>query len=169
MTAIQAATLNVAKTFGRDRDFGSVEAGKIADINIIEGDPLKDVWMTQNVKMVVMNGQPVDTGFHADWRNPIPSPLPAYSIPWDIEISPVAVDQNTGPTVLKVKGKGMRRYHKVTLNGKELETRFVQGALEAVIPRVAIGNAGLYAVRVISPRASGGRSHPARLIVRFKD
>jgi hypothetical protein len=169
MTAIQAATLNVAKTFGKDGDFGSVEAGKIADLNIIEGDPLKDIWMTQNVKMVLMNGKPVDTGFHTDWRNPIPSPLPAYSLPWDIEISPVAVDRNTGPTVLNVKGEGMRRYHKVTLNGKELETRFVQGALEAVIPPAMIDSAGLYTVRVISPRASGGESHPARLIVRFKD
>ena len=28
MTAIQAATLNVAKTFGKDKDFGSVRAGK---------------------------------------------------------------------------------------------------------------------------------------------
>ena len=169
MTAIQAATLNVAKTFGKDKDFGSVEAGKVADLNIIEGDPLKDVWMTQNVKMVVMNGKPVDIGFHADWRNPIPSPLPAYSIPWDIEIAPLAVDQGSGPTVLKVKGNRMRRYHKVTLNGKELETRFVWGELEAVIPPPMIENAGLYAVRVISPRASGGESHPARLIVRFRD
>ena len=40
MTAIQAATLNVAKTFGKDKDYGSVEPGKVADLSIIEGDPL---------------------------------------------------------------------------------------------------------------------------------
>ncbi len=169
MTVIQAATLNVAKTFGKDKDFGSVEPGKIADLNIIEGDPLKDIWMTQNVKMVVMNGKIVDIGFHPDWKNPIPSPLPPYSIPWDIEISPLTVTQGSGPSVLKVTGNKMRRYHKVMFNGIELETRFVGGALEATISAAAIENAGLYTVKVISPRASGGESHPAHLIVRFKD
>ena len=63
MTAIQAATLNVAKTFHKDKDYGSVEPGKVADLSIIEGDPLKDIWMTQNVKMVVMNGKIVDHQF----------------------------------------------------------------------------------------------------------
>ena len=169
MTAIQAATLNVAKTFKKDKDFGSIEPGKVADLAVIDGEPLKDIWMTQNVKMVVMNGKVMDIDFHADWKNPIPTPLPPYSIPWDIEVSPLAVDQGSGPTILKVTGKKMRRYHKVTLNGKELETRFIrEEMLEAIIPTDAIENAGLYGVKVISPRASGGESHPAHLIVRFK-
>ena len=168
MTAIQAATLNVAKTFGKAKDFGSIESGKIADLAVIDGDPLKDIWMTQNVDMVVMNGKLMDIDFHPDWKNPIPTPLPPYSIPWEIEISPLAIDQNSGPTILKVAGKKMRRYHKVTLNGNELETRFIrEEMLEAIIPPDAIKNAGLYVVKVISPRASGGESHAAHLIVRF--
>jgi len=52
-TAIQAATLNVARTFKKDKDYGSVEPGKVADLSIVEGDPLQDIWMTQNVKMVI--------------------------------------------------------------------------------------------------------------------
>ncbi|MBI4524546.1 MAG: amidohydrolase family protein [Deltaproteobacteria bacterium] len=169
MTAIQAATLNAARTFGKDRDFGSVEPGKVADLSIIEGDPLQDIWMTQNVKMVVMNGKVMDTKFHADWKNPIPSPLPPYAIPWDIKISPRVLAQGFGPTVLKVIGKKMRRYHKVILNGDELETRFIGDELvEAIVPPEAIENAGLYCVKVISPRASGGESHPAHLIVTFR-
>jgi hypothetical protein len=87
MTAIQAATLNAAKTFKKDKDFGSVEAGKVADLAIVEGDPLKDIWATQNVKIVVMNGKVVDIGFHADWRNPIPAALPGHSVPKEIESS----------------------------------------------------------------------------------
>ena len=62
MTAIQSATINVAKTFGKDKDYGSVEVGKVADLSIIEGDPLDDIWMTQNVKMVVMDGKVIDIG-----------------------------------------------------------------------------------------------------------
>jgi len=37
MTAIQAATLNVARTFKKDKDYGSVEPGKVADLSIVEG------------------------------------------------------------------------------------------------------------------------------------
>lgn len=63
MVALQAATLNVAKTFKKDRDYGSVEPGKVADLCIIEGDPLQDIWATQNVKMVVLEGKPIDIAF----------------------------------------------------------------------------------------------------------
>ncbi|TMA11531.1 MAG: hypothetical protein E6J89_07505, partial [Deltaproteobacteria bacterium] len=44
MTAIQAATFNVARTFKKDKDYGSVERGKVADLSIVEGDPLQDIW-----------------------------------------------------------------------------------------------------------------------------
>ncbi len=168
MTAIQAATLNAAKTFKKEKDFGSVETGKVADLAIIEGDPLKDIWMTQNVKMVVMNGKLIDIGFHSDWRNPIPAALPGHSVPRDIEISPVAVIQGT-PTVLRVTGKGIRPYLKVKLNGNDLETRFVKGELEAIIPPQAIEHVGLYFVTVTSPGTAGQHSYPAHLIVRFRD
>ena len=44
--AIQAATINVAKAFRKDKDFGTVEPGKVADLimvsqNIFETDPHK--------------------------------------------------------------------------------------------------------------------------------
>ena len=74
MEAIQSATINVAKLFGKDKEFGTVEAGKIADLVIIDGDPIKDIWATQNVKMVLLSGKVMDINFHANHRNPIPSP-----------------------------------------------------------------------------------------------
>jgi imidazolonepropionase-like amidohydrolase len=52
MQALQAATINVAKTFRKDKDYGTVEPGKIADLIAVDGDPLKDIWATQNVKLV---------------------------------------------------------------------------------------------------------------------
>src|SRR5437660_998682 len=70
MQAIQAATINVAKTFRKDKDFSTVEPGKVADVIAVDGDPLKDIWAVQNVKMVVLNGKIVDNDFHADYKNP---------------------------------------------------------------------------------------------------
>ncbi len=73
MQAIQAATINVAKTFRKDKDFGTVEPGKVADVIAVDGDPLKDIWVVQNVKMVVLNGKIVDNDFHPNFKNPIPN------------------------------------------------------------------------------------------------
>ena len=43
MDAIVAATLNGAKMVHHENDFGSVEAGKLADILVVNGDPLKEI------------------------------------------------------------------------------------------------------------------------------
>jgi len=56
---IQAATLNAAAHLGLDKDLGSVEAGKIADLIMIDGDPLKDISSLQNVKIVIQSGRVV--------------------------------------------------------------------------------------------------------------
>lgn len=75
LQAIQSASLNVAQAWGKDKDFGSVENGKIADLVIVRGDPMKDIFATQEVEKVFMNGQAIDTSFHPDYKNPIPRPI----------------------------------------------------------------------------------------------
>lgn len=170
MEAIQSATINVAKTFWKDGDFGTIEVGKIADIIFVQGNPLKDVWSTQNVKKVLMAGKPIDIGFHPDYRNPIPSPEPWRNIPRQIEVAPRTLAAGGNSTVLSVKATAGRvaAWHKVALEGKELETRFVNSAeLKATVPAQAIKKAGTYSVTVVSPRESGGCSVAAPLIVTF--
>jgi imidazolonepropionase-like amidohydrolase len=43
MTAIKAATSSAARLLGVDRDTGSIEVGKLADLVLVEGDPLDDL------------------------------------------------------------------------------------------------------------------------------
>jgi imidazolonepropionase-like amidohydrolase len=169
MTAIQAATLNVARTFKKDKDYGSVEPGKIADLSIIEGDPLQDIWMTQNVKMVVMDGKIIDIGFHK-YKNPIPSFYSYQSLPLDLEISPLFLIEGAGPTTLKVRGAGgMWPFHQVMLNGKPLPTSFVsKDELKAVIPPEAIPTAGTYIITLKCEGEPFPESHRAHLVVGFK-
>src|SRR5260370_6614449 len=138
MVAIQAATINVARTFHKDKDYGSVEPGKVADLSIIEGDPLKDIWMTQNVKMVVLNGKVVNPEF-TGFVNPIPEFNSWQQLSPTIQVSPLAIEQGTGPTTLKVSGKGFWPFHQVLLNGTEVETKFVSRTeLQAIIPAEAV-------------------------------
>ncbi len=73
--AIQSASLNVAQAWGKDKDYGSVEKGKIADLVVIRGDPMKDIFATQSVEKLFIDGKAVDTSFHPNYRNPIPRPI----------------------------------------------------------------------------------------------
>ena len=168
MTAIQAATINVARTFHKDKDYGSVEPGKVADLSIIEGDPLKDIWMTQNVKMVVMNGKVIDNQFHK-YVNPIPEFNSWQQLSEHIDVTPYAVVQGAGPTTIKVIGKGFWPFHYVLLNGKELETKFVSRTeLDAVVPPDLVANVGMYKVTVKSRGEPVAQSNPAPFVVSFK-
>ena len=168
MTAIQAATINVARTFRKDKDYGSVEPGKVADLSIVEGNPLQDMWSTTNVKMVVMNGKPVDIGFHK-YVNPIPEFNSWQQLSPTIQVSPLAIEQGTGPTTLKVSGKGFWPFHQVLLNGKEVETKFVSRTeLQAIIPAEAVKDVGMYKVTVKSRGETIAESNPAPLVVTFK-
>ena len=169
MQAIQAATTNVAKAFRKDKDFGTVEPGKVADLIAVEDDPLKDMWAVQNVKVVVLNAEVVDTDFHADYKNPIPNIRPWRATPRDIEISPRSIAQCSTATIKVSARRGFDRFHKVTLNGKELETRFVSaGEIEATVPQQAIKEAGTYSVVVVGQGDFASKSGPAYLIVSFK-
>jgi amidohydrolase family protein len=169
MKAIQAATLNVAKTFKKDKDYGSVERGKVADLSIVEGDPLQDIWMTQNVKMVVMDGKVIDIAFKK-YKNPIPSFYSYQSLPLDLQISPLFLIEGSGPTTLRVRGQGgMWPFHKVMLNGQPLATSFnSKDELQAIIPPEAIPTAGTYIVTLKCEGEPFPESHRAHLVVGFK-
>jgi imidazolonepropionase-like amidohydrolase len=168
MTAIQAATLNVARTFHKDKDYGSVEPGKVADLSIIEGDPLKDIWMTQNVKMVVMSGKVVDHRF-SKYVNPIPEFNSWQQLSEHIVVTPYAVAQGSGPVTLKISGRGFWPFHYALLNGEELQTKFVsRSELEAVVPPEAIKDVGMYQVTVKSRGEPVAQSNPAPFVVGFK-
>ena len=57
MEAIVAGTMENARYFRIEDRLGSIEAGKLADLVIVEGDPLKDISNMRRVKRVMLNGQ----------------------------------------------------------------------------------------------------------------
>lgn len=57
LEALQAATINPAMFFGNEAELGSVSVGKIADLVIIDGDPLTDISTTQSISGVVFDGK----------------------------------------------------------------------------------------------------------------
>jgi imidazolonepropionase-like amidohydrolase len=57
MEALQTATLNPAKFLGRTNDLGTVEAGKLADLVLLDSNPLDDIRNTQKISAVVLRGR----------------------------------------------------------------------------------------------------------------
>jgi imidazolonepropionase-like amidohydrolase len=62
LEALQAATVNAAVTIGQEGRLGTLEPGKVADILLVNGDPLKDLSLLldrQNIRTVIKDGEPV--------------------------------------------------------------------------------------------------------------
>jgi imidazolonepropionase-like amidohydrolase len=58
--ALRAATLAPAQFLGREKEFGTVERGKIADVVLLDADPLADIRNTQRIQAVMLNGRLLD-------------------------------------------------------------------------------------------------------------
>lgn len=57
MKAIQSATLEAAKLIEMDKDLGTVEAGKFADLVAVAGDPLADIKLMTDIRFVMKAGK----------------------------------------------------------------------------------------------------------------
>lgn len=89
LESLRAATLNGAKSLGLDEQIGSLEVGKLADLIVIDGNPLEDIYQSQNVKFTMINGRLYDTatmdevGNHSHARSPFWWELAPYSDTFD--------------------------------------------------------------------------------------
>ena len=57
MQAIQSATIVAADLLERPNDLGAIEAGKLADIIAVSGDPLRDITELERVRFVMKGGE----------------------------------------------------------------------------------------------------------------
>jgi imidazolonepropionase-like amidohydrolase/Tol biopolymer transport system component len=60
LEALRCGTANGAKSLGMDRDIGTLEAGKLADIAVIDGNPLQDIRQSEHVAWTMVNGRLYD-------------------------------------------------------------------------------------------------------------
>jgi len=60
LEVLKAGTLNGAEYIGLDNDIGSLETGKLADLIILEKNPLEDIRNTDSVELVMINGRLYD-------------------------------------------------------------------------------------------------------------
>lgn len=80
--ALRCATIFGAEYLGLDRWIGSLETGKLADVVVLEGNPLQDILSSNTVRFVVKNGEMYD-GDTMDRIWPSSRPRPPFS--WEAQ------------------------------------------------------------------------------------
>ena len=61
MEALRAATINGAQYIGMGDEIGTLEAGKLADLIVLDKNPLDDIKNSESVKYTMINGRLYDT------------------------------------------------------------------------------------------------------------
>jgi imidazolonepropionase-like amidohydrolase/Tol biopolymer transport system component len=73
--ALRTATINGAKALGMDEEIGSLQSGKLADLLVLDANPLADVKNTTSIRYVMANGRIFDASNMAQIGNhPVPAP-----------------------------------------------------------------------------------------------
>ncbi|HTW37749.1 MAG TPA: amidohydrolase family protein [Steroidobacteraceae bacterium] len=81
MFVLQAATMHSAQLLKKDKDLGSVTAGKFADVIAVEGNPLEDIGTMKHVSFVMKagviykrDGKAIDLDVQPEWSSAPPRP-----------------------------------------------------------------------------------------------
>ena len=57
MEAIQAATIVPARVMKMDRELGTIESGKFADLLIVDGNPVENISEIRKIETVMKGGR----------------------------------------------------------------------------------------------------------------
>jgi imidazolonepropionase-like amidohydrolase len=74
---LQAATIDGARIIGFDQDLGTIEAGKLADLVVLDRNPLENIRNTNTVRWVMKNGELYE-GDTLTQVWPVQKPLPKF-------------------------------------------------------------------------------------------
>lgn len=174
MQTLQSATLWVAQYLRQDKDLGSVEAGKLADITVLDRNPLVDIRNTRSVSVVLQGGREQTLGYHFSYRNPIPrstrrnSPGGTSPTPTVASFKPQSVPRGGGAVEITLVGELFEEGARVYAGDIPLETRFVSGReLRATLPASLIADVGTQWISAVNPPPGRPQSTPLPLIVRY--
>jgi hypothetical protein len=194
MQVIIAATRSPAEGFRILDRLGTIEAGKLADMVIVNEDPLQEISNLQKIEWVIKDGDVVDRSFHPWFQNPLPRgavegsawvrALKTQSMqgtefgqppPGIQSVSPTLVTEGDPTLTMTIRGVNFTEESIVYFGARSVPTRLVSDTeLEAVIDARLITQVGTYPVTVRNPQPlqrpewGNGTSNKAHLLVNYR-
>ncbi len=90
IAVLKAATINGARALGVDDRLGSIEAGKLADLYIADGNPLEDITAARDIRLVIKDGVVYDPeDLFASTENGIGPSGPDDHEAWTLRVTPL--------------------------------------------------------------------------------
>ena len=172
--ALASSTRWAAELLHIDERLGTIEAGKQADIVILDADPLKDIANTKQIYKVILAGKPVDTTFHSDYDFPFHqygtvSKHLYHQPPVLLSVSPGSASKNSEIT-LKISGENFVPASVVLFNGAAVSTRWISTTeLSAVLGARQTTQPGSYLLGVDTPAPGGGRVESLEFIIDYAE
>ena len=179
MQAIQAATKWPAELLRQSADLGTLEEGKLADLIVVDGNPLQDISAVKDLHLVMKDGQVMQTGYHYGYKNPIPEDrefqlrFPDWTpseIPTRIRsISPRVAEEGSDAFQLTVRGFEFTTSSVIQFDGETLPTTYINATeLRTNVPARLVTRVGTYPVRVHNRPPGWGTTNKANFFVKFK-
>ncbi|MCH8267547.1 MAG: amidohydrolase family protein [Acidobacteria bacterium] len=198
MQTILAATRNPAEGFRILDRLGTIETGKLADLLIVNEDPLQDINNLQKIEWVIQDGKLLDRTFHPWFRNPLSSGATVEARAWvaalkrqtiqrdptwafgqpppGIEsISPIQATEGDPALTMTIGGVNFTSKSVAYFDGQPVPTKLVNGSeLQITVAAALIARAGNYPITVKNPEPlqrrewGDGTSNRAHLLVDFK-
>lgn len=174
--SLTAATKNFSEYVGLgwQNKLGTLEKGKLADLIILDANPLDNIDNTEKISLVMKDGLVVDRTYHTGFMNPLPNPerfvrdARANPLPKLRTIEPELVTEGNPSLQMVLKGADFVDSSIAKFRGAALESTFVNSSeMRVTIPAELLSQAGVYPVSVYTPQG-GGESSAAYLIVKFK-
>ncbi len=173
MDVLASSTRWAAEFLRIDDRLGTVEVGKIADLVLLDANPLDDIANTRSISHVIMAGEVVDTTYHADYSFPFRQYGPVskhlyHRRPIIADVQPRITVQKTD-TVVRITGENFMPDSVAVFNGEVVSTRYVgRTELAVELSSMQTSRPGSYLITVQTPAPGGGMAEAVEFIVDYR-
>ncbi len=178
MKVIQSSTGWAMEAWGKGKEAGTLEAGKRADVLVLNRNPLDDMRATMDIFRIVQGGEVIDReGLAGRRQEVVPRPglvadgfaNPALKVPFIDEIWPELISTKDKPSPVTIKGSNFSSSSFVLFND-QIVRGTVRGdnELQINIPPGLTKAAGVYPLVVVQPGSAGGVSNTFYFMVTTK-
>jgi hypothetical protein len=174
--AIAAATIEAAR-FLRHEELGSIRNDNLADLIVLNANPLEKITNTQTISAVIQDGRIIEAKVASRYANPLPLPASAGSGPIPIVdfipriswIQPTYTYEGSSDVSVTITGKNFAPVSSARFDVTDLRTKYVDAShVEITIPAPLLAVPGSYPLTVTNPGSGGGPSNIADFLVRFR-